>query len=101
MRAVGASICLVAALTGCAGFGKCALSECSADAKISAEVRALFAQSPALQSPNSISVQTKRGEVYLRGLVSTPYQIAEAASVAAQAPGVTGVQNLLSVDNSR
>jgi osmotically-inducible protein OsmY len=38
--------------------------------------------------------------VYLRGLVSTPYQIEEAGSIAEQAAGVTNVQNLLSIDNS-
>jgi osmotically-inducible protein OsmY len=64
-------------------------------------VRSLLAQSPALSAPNSISVQTDQAVVYLRGLVSTPYQIAEAGSIAARAPGVTRVQNLLSIDNSR
>jgi osmotically-inducible protein OsmY len=101
MRAAALWICLAAALTGCAAFGRCGLRECPADAKISAQVRALLAQSPALGVPNLISVQTTHGVVYLRGLVSTPYQIAEAGSIAEQAPGVTDVQNLLSIDNSR
>ena len=87
-------------LTGCAALGQCGL-ECPEDAKISAEVRALLAQRPALGAPNQITVQTVHGMVYLRGLVSTPYQIAEAGSVAQGAPGATGVQNLLSTDNSR
>jgi osmotically-inducible protein OsmY len=38
--------------------------------------------------------------VYLRGLVSTPYEIAEAGSIAAGVPGVTNIQNLLSIDNA-
>ncbi len=101
MRATALCICLAAALTGCAAFGKCGLRECPADARISAEVRALLAQSPALAPPNLISVQTMHGVVYLRGLVSTPYQIAEAGSIAGRAPGVTNVQNLLYIDNSR
>jgi len=101
MRAAALCLCLAAALSGCAAFGKCGLRECPADAKISAEVRSLFAQSPALQSPNLISVQTLHGVVYLRGIVSTPYQIAEAGSIALQAPGVSAVQDLLSIDNSR
>jgi osmotically-inducible protein OsmY len=46
-------------------------------------------------------VQTLHGVVYLRGLVSTPYQIAEAGSIAEQATGVSSVQNLLTIDNSR
>jgi osmotically-inducible protein OsmY len=94
-------LCLAAALTGCVAFGKCGLRECPADAKISVEVRTLLAQSPALGPPNLISVQTMRGVVYLRGLVSTPYQIAEAGSIAERAPGAAAVANLLSIDNSR
>jgi osmotically-inducible protein OsmY len=39
--------------------------------------------------------------VYLRGLVSTPYQIEEAASLAALAPGAAHIENLLSIDNAR
>lgn len=92
---------LAAVLSGCASFHSCDVRECTGDAKISADVRALLAQSAALSAPNSISVQTVHGVVYLRGLVSTPYQIAEAGSIAARAAGVTDVQNLLSIDNSR
>ena len=101
MHAMALCVCLAAVLAGCAPFGKCGLGECSADAKISAEVRTLLAQHPSLGSPNLISVHTIHGVVYLRGLVSTPYQIAEAGSIAQQAAGVTNVQNLLSIDNSR
>lgn len=101
MRAAALFISLTGALTGCAAFGACGLRECPVDAKISAEVRTLLAQSPALGTPNLLSVQTVHGVVYLRGIVSTPYQIGEAGSIAEQAPGVTGVQNLLSIDNSR
>jgi hypothetical protein len=100
LAAAALCICL-AALTGCAAFGTCGLRECPADAKISAEVRTLLAQSPALGAPNLISVQTIHGVVYLRGLVSTPYQIAAVGNIAEQAPGVMGVQNLVSIDNSR
>ena len=105
LRAAARCFCLAATLsatlTGCAGFGSCGLRECPADAEITGEVRTLLAQSPELAAPNSISVQTDHGVVYLRGLVSTPYQVAEAASLAARASGVTRVQNLLSIDNSR
>lgn len=101
MCAAALCICLTAGLTACSAFGQCGPRECRADAKISAEVRALLLQSPALAAPNLISVQTIRSVVYLRGLVSTPYQIAEAGSIAARAPGVADVQNLLSIDNSR
>jgi osmotically-inducible protein OsmY len=100
IRAAALCVCL-AVLAGCASFGKCGLRECSADAKISAEVRTLLAQSSSLSAPNQISVQTVQGVVYLRGLVSTPYQIAEAGSIAQQAAGVTDVQNMITIDNSR
>jgi BON domain-containing protein len=93
-------LCLAGALGGCAAFGRCG-PECQGDAKITAEVRDLFSRSAALGAPNLIDVQTVRGVVYLRGVVSTPYQIEEAASVASQAPGARRVQNLLTVDNSR
>ncbi len=101
MRVSMLCICLAAALTGCATFGKCGLRECPADARISADVRTLLAQSPALGTPNLISVRTYQSVVYLRGLVSPPYQIAEAASIAERVPGVTDVQNMLTIDNSR
>jgi len=101
MRLRIATIGLVAALAGCAGFGICGLRQCPADARITREVRALLGQSAALGPPNLITVQTVRGVVYLRGLVSTPYQIAEAGSIAGRAPGVADVQNLLNIDNSR
>jgi osmotically-inducible protein OsmY len=100
MRAAVLCVWLAAVLAGCESFGKCGPGECSADAKISAEVRTLLAQSPSLAAPNQISVQTIQGVVYLRGLVSTPYQIEEAGGIAEQAAGVTQVQNLLSIDNS-
>jgi osmotically-inducible protein OsmY len=63
-------------------------------------VRALLAQSPSLGAPNEISVQTVRGVVYLRGVVSTPLQIEEAGSIAEQVQGVTDVQNMLTINNS-
>jgi osmotically-inducible protein OsmY len=100
MRATVLCVWLAAVLAGCTPFGQCGPGECSADAKITAEVRTLLAQSPSLGGPNPIRVQTIHGVVYLRGLVSTPYQIAEAGSIAAQAAGVIDVQNQLSIDNS-
>ena len=100
MRATVLCVWLAAVLAGCASFGKCDSGQCSADATISAEVRSLLAQSPSLGGTNHITVQTIHGVVYLRGLVSTPFQIAEAENLAAQAQGVTDVQNQLAIDNS-
>ena len=99
MRAAALIIC-TAVLTGCAAFGKCETPQCTADAKISDEVRALLAQSPAFGA-NQINVQTIHGVVYLKGLVSTPALIGEAGSMVEQVPGVTDVRNLLYIDNSK
>jgi osmotically-inducible protein OsmY len=93
-------VCLTAALAGCAAFGKCGTPECTADAKITDEVRTLLAQSPAFGA-NQINVQTIHGIVYLRGLVSTPYLIGDAGSIAEQVPGVVEVRNLMYIDNSK
>ncbi len=101
LRAPALCTGLAAALAGCAAFTQRGLREAPADARISAAVRTLFEQSPALEAPNLISVQTVGGVVYLRGLVSTPYQIEEAASLAALAPGAAHIENLLSIDNAR
>jgi len=100
MRATALVVCLTAALTGCAAFGKCGTPECTADAKITDEVRTLLAQSPAFGA-NQINVQTIHGVVYLRGLVSTPALISEGQSIAEQASGVIEVRNLLYIDNSK
>ncbi len=94
-------VCLALGLTGCAALERCGLRECAPDARISDEVRGLFGENSDLGGPNEITVQTHHGVVYLRGLVSTPYQLAEAGSIARRAAGVTSVQNLLSIDNSR
>jgi osmotically-inducible protein OsmY len=100
MRATALIICLTAALTGCAAFGKCGTAQCTEDAKISDEVRTLLAQSPAFGA-NQINVQTIHGVVYLRGLVSTPALIGEAEGIVQQVPGVSDVRNLLYIDNSK
>ena len=95
-----AAWCLMSVAAGCAADGTCGVRECSEDAKISAEVRTLLDQSPELGGPNQVTVQTVHGVVYLRGLVSTPYQISAAGGIAEGAPGVKEVQNLLNIDNS-
>ena len=96
-----AALCIwIAVAAGCAAAGNCGVRECSTDARITAEVRTLLAQSPELGGANEVSVQTVHGVVYLRGLVSTPYQISAAGAVAEGAAGVIDVQNLLTIDNA-
>jgi osmotically-inducible protein OsmY len=102
--------CLIAAalvlrfactLGGCALNAKCTVPACSADAEITAQVRALIDRHPALQAPNSISVQTVDRIVYLRGLVDTPFMSELAQSVALQAKGAARVVNLIGIENER
>lgn len=94
-------VSLAVAQTGCMVFSGCEQRECSTDAKISAEVRGRLRQSPEFAGSNQIIVQTRHGVVFLRGLVSTPLQIEEAGNIAAQAQGVSDVQNLVVIDNSK
>jgi hypothetical protein len=92
---------LTSALGGCALWAAGGRSEAPADAKVSAGVHVLLAQSPALGAPNLISVHTLGGVVYLRGIVSTPFEVEQAGAIAAEVPGATHVVNLLSTDNAR
>ncbi len=69
------------------------------DRAVTARVQASLEQYPSLQSPNNVTVQTIRRVVYLRGLVSTPYQKRLAGSVAAQAAQGLHIVNTIAVDN--
>ena len=84
---------LAGALTGCAALGQCNSDRCRNDAKITAKVRALFDQYPVLGPPNTLTVQTMNGVVYLNGAVSTYLQGYMAEAVALRAPGVASVVN--------
>src|SRR6267143_5379173 len=65
---------LTGALPGCATYRKCGVEGCPGDAKITANVQALFAQHPELGPPNQIDVQTLDHVVYLNGQVSAGLQ---------------------------
>jgi len=92
---------LACALGGCAAYRNCGFEGCAGDAKITADVRALFDRHPDLEAPNMIYVQTVDHVVYLDGLVDTPFQQQLAASVAGEAAGVVRVVNSISVSNAR
>jgi len=96
-------VALVAAgaLSGCATYRKCGFAGCPGDAKITAEVRTLVDQHPALGGSNTVYVQTLDRVVYLNGLVDTPFQRQMAQSVALEAPGVARVVNMIAVSNPR
>lgn len=98
---VAATLTLTGALAGCATFGKCGLDGCPGDAKITAEVTMLLDQHPELEGSNAVYVQTLDHEVFLNGLVDTPFQRETAESAARRAPGVTGVVDMIGVNNDR
>jgi osmotically-inducible protein OsmY len=99
--AAAVMILMLGWVAGCAALGKCGLQGCPGDADITAEVRALYTQYPALEGTNSIDIQTIDRVVYLRGLVDTPFQRRLAAEVALKAKGVARVENLLGLSNAR
>jgi osmotically-inducible protein OsmY len=97
MRRIAGAMLLASALFGCAVVGRIA----SSDARITEEVKARLAKYPELQEPNDLDVQTVHGVVYLRGLMSTPFEIALASSVAGEVSGVQRVENLIGLENAR
>ena len=99
LTGMGSVLMLTSALAGCATYAKCGSNDCSGDAKITANVQSLLNRHPDLEGPNSIEVQTKDHIVYLNGYVATGLQSQTAASVAQQAPGVTQVVNLITVEH--
>lgn len=91
------------ALPGCANFDayrKCGYHGCPGDAQISARVRALIAQYPALEPPNQVYVQTSDAVVFLTGQVATETQRTLATDVARSAEGVHRVVNNISLSYS-
>jgi osmotically-inducible protein OsmY len=91
---------LAVSLLGCAA-PRCGADACRNDARIAAEVRAQIARHVELAAPNQVDIQVIDGVVYLRGLVSTPYQQGLAAELAGEAHGVVRVVNEVALDNSR
>jgi osmotically-inducible protein OsmY len=86
-------LCLAGALPGCAAYTKCGFNGCPGDAEITAQVRALLRQHPALEPPNLLDVQTLDHVVYLNGVVDTDLERQMAESVAHEAKGVKRVVN--------
>jgi osmotically-inducible protein OsmY len=95
------AVVLSVGLCGCAVYRKCGLEGCPGDAKITADVRALFQQHPSLEPPNVLTVQTLDRVVYLYGLVDTVYEREIAELVALQAPGVAKVVNSIGISGIR
>lgn len=94
------TIVLMSVLSGCAAYRKCGLGGCAGDAQITANVRAMFKEHPALEPPNLLTVQTFNHVVYLYGLVDTDLEREMAESVALQAAGVTKVVNSIGLSGN-
>jgi osmotically-inducible protein OsmY len=97
LHVVTLGLIIAGALSGCATFEKCGFKGCPGDAKITADVNALFDQHPELGT--SINVQTLDHVVYLYGLVDTPFESEIAKSVAVEAPGVARVVSTIAAGN--
>jgi osmotically-inducible protein OsmY len=95
-RIQGFTLACVTILTGtlaaCAAFGNCGFGGCPDDAKITADVLAIFKQYSAAKPPNLIYVQTLKSVVYLSGQVDTD---TERLTLEAAAHGVAGVTRVV------
>jgi osmotically-inducible protein OsmY len=90
---------LAACLSGCVGFGKCDPENCTGDAKITADVRALVKEHRELGAPAAFRIQTINGRVYLSGLVDTDLERRNFEAMVLQLPNVKDVVNSLDVRN--
>jgi len=95
------ALILTGTLSACAAYRKCGFAGCPGDAKITADVRALFHQHPALEPPNLLNVQTFDHVVYLSGIVDTDLERQIAESVALQATGAARVVNSIGLSGGR
>jgi osmotically-inducible protein OsmY len=84
---------LAGALPGCATNPSCGSDGCQRDAKITAEVQALFDMTPVLEPPNLLTVHTSDRVVFLNGMVANDLERDTAEVVALRAPGVAMVVN--------
>ena len=100
LHVVACLIILTDTLTGCgvySAYRKCGSRGCPGDAKITAEVRALLNQHPALGPPNQVYVHTLDRVVYLTGQVATDLQRDTAESDAREATGASRVVNTIAL----
>jgi len=96
-RILAYGLLLASTVPGCAALS----APDASDARITALVKSRLAQYSELQAPNSLDVQTLHRVVYLHGLMSTPYEIRLAGSVAGEVAGVRRVENLIGLASGR
>jgi osmotically-inducible protein OsmY len=100
----GLALIGLSALGGCGPYAaseKCGFAGCPGDAAITAEVRRLFAEHPALGPPNLIDAQAIDHVVYLTGLLDTDVERQLAESTAREAKGVTRVVDSIGLSSNR
>lgn len=90
---------LAAGLSGCVGFGKCDPENCTNDAKITADVRAMIKEHRELGAPAAFQIQTINGIVYLHGIVETDMERRSFESLVMQLANVKDVVNSVEVRN--
>src|SRR5438477_9561344 len=78
-------------------YRKCGWQDCAGDQSISAQVRSLRQQHPALGPPNHVYAQTADGVVFFSGRVATDLQRETAEAVAREASGVREVVNSIAL----
>jgi osmotically-inducible protein OsmY len=94
IRAFGLALVLTSCLSGCAEF-KCAPESCSGDARITADVSAVFSKHAEFVPPGTVRVQTINGIVYLNGQVNSEMERRSAEALVRQVANVKDVVNSL------
>jgi len=87
---------LLATLSGCATFDKCAVGTCVGDREITAGIRRQLDSVPTL-SQEQITVQTIDQVVYLSGLIEAPMDDDAAVAIARNTAGVEKVVDWLAI----
>jgi len=78
--------------------GKATMGSAVDDSVITAQVKSALFSDPGVKSFD-VAVVTRKGEVQLSGFVDAPLQINRVIEIARSVPGVTGVDNKMTVKN--
>ncbi len=90
-------VCSTTALLGCAALQNQGSGQPVDDPTITARVQAAISNDPSLRK-FTISVQTVKGEVVLRGRVETQQDVTKAAEVVHSVKGVVSLYNDLTIN---
>ena len=93
LKSLGATLCLAAVLTACAGTStRESTGEWIDDSSITARVKTAMIRDSEVHARN-VEVETFRGKVQLSGFVDSPSQKDRAGQLASTVPGVKSVLN--------